>query len=282
MRTQLLGSSTTVVGGSSSAIVNRTKWSFPVNEMVPTTPAVVDGLVYFGTWEGIFYALEAEIGRQVWSFNARERVGEESAWMERGVGIRGGINVHNGRVYFGDTGGYLMACDAKTGELLWRKRLENHPHTRVFSAPKIHDGRMYIGVSSLEESAIRVNPDYNGYTFRGSVLCLDLETGDEIWRFYTIEKEPYRIGTKAGNRPVYGAAGASVWATPTLDIARGMLYVATGNAYSGPEEYLGYAEAVIALEMKTGKVRWHYQAEPVVKDIYTNERLAGHDEGPET
>ena len=189
--------------------------------------------------------------------------------------------MHNGRVYFGDTGGYLMACDAKTGELLWRKRLENHRHTRVFSAPKIHDGRMYIGVSSLEESAIRVNPDYNGYTFRGSVLCLDLETGDEIWRLYTIEKEPYRIGTKAGNRPVYGAAGASVWATPTLDIAHGMLYVATGNAYSGPEEYLGYAEAVIALEMKTGKVRWHYQAEPGVKDIYTNERLAGHDEGPD-
>ena len=258
-----------------------TKWSFPVNEMVPTTPAVVDGIVYFGTWGGIFYALQVGTGREVWRFNARERVGEESAWKERGIGIRGGITVHGGRVYFGDTAGYLMVADARTGELIWRKRLEDHPHTRVFSAAKIHDGRLYIGVSSLEESAIRVEASYNGYTFRGSVVCLEVETGREIWRFYTIPKEPYQIGTKESGRPVYGPAGAAIWATPTLDVARGSVYVATGNGYSGPEEYLGYTEAVIALDIETGKPRWHYQAEPGASDIYTNERLAGDDEGPD-
>jgi polyvinyl alcohol dehydrogenase (cytochrome) len=266
---------------ASTAARLQTKWSFPVNEMVPTTPAVVDGIVYFGTWEGIFYALEAETGRKLWSFNARERVGPESAWKKQGIGIRGGISVHAGRVYFGDTAGYLMALDAKGGNLIWRKRLEEHPHTRVFSAAKIYQGRLYIGVSSLEESAIRVDPDYNGYTFRGSVLALDLESGEEIWRFYTIPREPYVIRTKEGGRPVYGPAGAAVWATPTLDPERGILYAATGNAYSGPEPYLGYAEAILALEMKTGKLRWHYQAEPGAKDVYTNERLAGHDEGPD-
>lgn len=256
-------------------------WQFPVNEMVPTTPAVVDGVVFFGTWEGIFYAVDAASGKEAWRFNARELVGDESAWQARGVGIRGGITVHQGRVYFGDTGGYLMAIDAKSGRLHWRKRLDAHPHARVFSAAKIFGDRLYIGVSSLEESAIRINPDYNGYTFGGSVVALDLATGDERWRFHTIPVKPRRIGTKEGGRPVYGPAGAAVWATPTIDPRRRLIYVATGNGYTGPEEHLQLAEAVIALDLDTGRMRWSYQAMPGAKDLYTNERLAGDDEGPD-
>lgn len=259
----------------------KTKWTIAVDEMVPTTPAVVDGTVYFGTWEGVFYAVDEQTGQKVWSFDARALAGDETAWKKRGIGIRGGITVNAGRVYFGDTAGYLMACDAKTGRLVWRKRLENHPHVRVFSAAKIFDGRLYIGVSSLEESAIRIDPGYNGYTFRGSVLCLNAETGEEIWRFYTIPKPAAQIGTKDGGRPVFGPSGASVWATPTLDPERRLLYVGTGNAYSGPKEYLTRAEAILALEMDTGKVRWELQARPGADDLYTNERLRGEDEGPD-
>jgi polyvinyl alcohol dehydrogenase (cytochrome) len=266
---------------ASTASHLRTKWVFAVNEMVPTTPAVVDGIVYFGTWEGVLYAVDAQTGQKLWSFDARALVGDESAWKKRGIGIRSGITVNNGRVYFGDTAGYLLVCDAKTGALIWRKRLDDHPHVRVFSAAKVFEGRIYIGVSSLEESAIRIDPQYNGYTFRGSMLCLKAETGDEIWRFYTIAKAPTQIGTKEGERPVFGPAGASVWATPTLDTGRRLVYIATGNAYSGPKEVLTRAEAVLALDMDTGQVRWELQARPGGDDIYTNERLAGEDEGPD-
>jgi polyvinyl alcohol dehydrogenase (cytochrome) len=249
--------------------------------MVPTTPAVVDGTVFFGTWEGIVYALDARTGERRWSFDARALAGEETAWKAQGIGIRGGLSVYGDRLYVGDTAGYLMALDTDTGALAWRVRLEDHPHVRVFSAAKIHEGRIYMGVSSLEESAIRVNPAYNGYTFRGSVLALDAATGRQIWRFYTIPVPPRQIGTKRGGRPVYGPAGAAVWATPTIDSARRLVYAATGNAYSGPEEHLGHAEAVLALDMDTGALRWAYQAKPGAKDIYTNERLAGDDEGPD-
>jgi polyvinyl alcohol dehydrogenase (cytochrome) len=265
---------------ASTAARLKTKWIFPVNEMVPTTPAVAGGFVYFGTWEGVFYAVDAETGRKVWSFDARALAGDETAWRKRGIGIRSGIAVSAGRVYFGDTAGYLIACDAKTGRLIWRKRLENHPHVRVFSAAKIFEGRLYIGVSSLEESAIRLDPQYNGYTFRGSVVCLNAETGDEIWRFYTLPPGS-QIGTKEGGRPVFGPAGASVWATPTIDPARRLLYIATGNAYSGPKNLLSRAEAVLALELDTGQVRWELQARPGADDLYTNERLGGEDEGPD-
>ena len=89
------------------------KWRFPVNEMVATTPAVVDGTVYFGTWEGVVYALAAQTGERRWSFDARALAGSETAWKARGIGIRGGLTVDGGRVYVGDTAGYLMALDAK-------------------------------------------------------------------------------------------------------------------------------------------------------------------------
>ena len=259
----------------------QTKWVFPVEEMPPSTPSIVDGVVYVGTWAGVVHAVDAATGEEIWRFNARELVGEESAWIERGIGIRSGLNVSDGHVYFGDTGGYLTAVDAADGQLVWRHRLEDHPHTRVFSTPRIHEGRIYVGVSSLEESAIRVNPLYDGYTFRGSVVCLDQETGEEIWRFYTIPVQAAQTGTKYGDRPVYGPSGASVWATVSLDPGRGRVFAATGNPYTGPKEHLGLAEAVLALDMETGELHWSHQAKPGADDLYTNERLEGDDTGPD-
>ncbi len=259
----------------------QTKWAFPVEEIPPSTPSIVDGVVYVGTWAGVLHALDAATGEEIWRFNARELAGEESAWIKRGVGIRSGLNVSDGRVYFGDSAGYLMAVDAADGELLWRHRLENHPHTRISATPKIHEGRIYVGVSSLEESAIRVNPLYDGYTFRGSVVCLDQATGAEIWRFYTIPVEATQTGTKYEDRPVYGPSGAAVWATLSLDLGRGLLYAGTGNPYTGPKQHLGLAEAVLALDMETGELRWSYQAKPGADDLYTNERLEGDDTGPD-
>jgi polyvinyl alcohol dehydrogenase (cytochrome) len=72
-----------------------------------------------------------------------------------------------------------------------------------------------------------------------------------------------------------------VWATPTIDPKRRLVYAATGNAYSGPKEHLRYAEAILAIDMDTGALRWSYQAMPGPHDIYTNERLGGDDEGPD-
>lgn len=258
----------------------RTRWTFPVNEAVVSTPAYVDGVVYFGSWEGIVYAVDADSGREIWSHDAREPVGEESAWARRGIGIRGGLTVVDGRVYVGDTAGYLTVLDADSGETVWRRRLYDHLHSRLFGAPKVRGDRVYSGVSCLEESAIRIDPSYDGYTFRGSVVSLQRATGELAWRFFTIPVEASRIGTKYNDRPVYGPAGVCVWASPALDPERGVVYVTTGQGYTGPEEHLTYAESLVALGMEDGDVRWSWQAEPGAEDLYTNERLGGENEGP--
>lgn len=265
---------------ASTAARLQTKWVFPVNEAVVSTPAYVDGVVYFGSWEGIVYAVDADSGEEIWRHDARALVGEESAWAQRGIGIRGGLNVTDGRVYVGDTAGYLTVLDAADGAMVWRERLYDHLHSRLFGAPKVHEGAVYSGVSCLEESSIRLDPLYNGYTFRGSVVRLDAMSGSLAWRFFTIPVEASQIGTKYDDRPVYGPAGVCVWASPAVDPERSTVYVTTGQGYTGPLEHLGHAESLIALDQASGEVRWSWQAAPGASDLYTNERLGGDDEGP--
>ena len=259
----------------------KTKWSVQVNEMVPTTPAVVDGIVYFGTWEGVFYAVDEETGRTIWTFDARALAGDETAWRKRGIGIRGGITVNGGRVYFGDTAGYLMACDAKTGRLIWRKRLEQHPHVRVFSAAKTSRGGSSSAYRlSRNRRSVSIRPTTgtrSGAVFYASTLPPAIKSGGSI----PFQRPPPRLARrKADGRclvppaPRFGPRQRST--------RNGDYFTSPPEMrYSGPKQFLTRSEAVLALGMDTGKVVWERQARPGADALYTNERLSGEDEGPD-
>ena len=91
-------------------------------------------------------------------------------------------------VYFGDVAAHAYALDAATGALLWKVKVDPHRAARVTGAPTLHDGVLYVPVSSIEE-AFAARSDYECCTFRGSVVALDAETGAEIWKTYTIADE---------------------------------------------------------------------------------------------
>jgi polyvinyl alcohol dehydrogenase (cytochrome) len=96
------------------------------------------------------------------------------------------------------------------------------------------------------------------------VVALDAETGAPLWKTYTIEDEPRPTKRNGIGVQLFGPAGAAIWSAPTLDPARGAVYVATGNAYSRPAA--DTSDAVIALDMKTGHRLWHRQLTP--EDAY--------------
>jgi polyvinyl alcohol dehydrogenase (cytochrome) len=95
------------------------------------------------------------------------------------------------------------------------------------------------------------------------VSALDANTGDVIWKSYTLP-DPERRGTSSAGMPLWGPAGAGVWAAPTVDADRGLVYVATGNGYAEPAT--ATSDAVLALDLATGALRWSFQ--PLAGDIW--------------
>ena len=99
--------------------------------------------------------------------------------------------------------------------------------------------------------------DYPCCTARGGVAALDANTGKQIWKTYTAD-EPKPWKKNPNGVQLYGPAVGGVWNAPTIDPVRGALYVGTGDAVTPPESRL--SDAVMALDLKTGKVLWSRRA----------------------
>jgi polyvinyl alcohol dehydrogenase (cytochrome) len=198
-------------------------------------PVVRDGVVYFGNWKGQAAAVELGSGEVVWQTLVAE---DESVTLDAAP------LVTDDRVYLPDGGGSLHAVDRANGEELWSVVLDPHPNVRIFSTPMLapsedgDSGVIVIGVASTE-----LRQDLNDYTFRGSVLGLDEETGDELWRSPTSSDAD--------------GAGISVWSSAAIDEERGLAFIGTGQAYETPAGPL--SDAILALDYTTGEKAWHRQ-----------------------
>jgi polyvinyl alcohol dehydrogenase (cytochrome) len=156
-------------------------------------------------------------------------------------------------VYFGDTGANVYALDASNGSLLWTRRIDEHPFARVTGSPTLDGTRLYVPVSSIEETAAS-QPGYECCTFRGSVAALDTATGNIVWRFYTVPPAK-EVGLSATGTKLWAPSGVGIWSAPTVDRKRNLLYVTTGNTYSGTTSE-PMTDAIVALDPKTGAVKW--------------------------
>ena len=136
-------------------------------------------------------------------------------------------------VFFGDLKANAYALDVVTGQQIWKKKMDEHKFARVTGAPTLANGRLYVPVSSVEE-APAAQSTYECCTFRGSVVALDAASGNQIWKSYTITETPQQVGKNAQGTALYAPAGAAVWSAPTIDARKGVLYVGTGNSYTGP------------------------------------------------
>ena len=226
------------------------KWSFglPGASSVAGQPTIVAGRVYFGSDNGAVYAVDMRSGCTYWTFKAPAMV-------------RTAISIGAGRpgrytAYFGDVKANVHAVDAESGKPLWSLKVDDHPFARITGAPKLYNGRLYVPVSSVEEVAPG-NPQYPCCTFRGSVVAIDAETGQQLWKSYTIPDPPRPTKKNSAGTQLSGPSGAAVWLSPTLDTARNVLYVGTGNGYSDPDNK--YTDAVIAFNLETGSMIWSQQ-----------------------
>ncbi len=230
------------------------KWAFgyPNGVSALVQPTVVSGRVFAGADTGYVYSLDAATGCVYWSF--KTRAGVRAAMSVGPVSGRGDTKY---AAYVGDLLGNVYALDARTGALLWSAHPEEHFTARVTGAPALYNGRLYVPISSWEEFSA-ASLDYPCCTSRGSVAAFDASTGRQVWKTYVIPEDPQPVRKNTKGVQLWAPAGGSVWNAPTVDAKRHVIYFGTGDATTAPAAKT--SDAVMALDMDTGKVRWTYQA----------------------
>jgi polyvinyl alcohol dehydrogenase (cytochrome) len=226
------------------------KWAFGLPGVAGSGSqiSIVGGRAFVGSRNGMVYALDARSGCLAWAFEADAGVRSTPV-----VGRASGA----ANVFFGDASAQMYALDATSGVLKWKVKVDTHPDAIITGGAAFHDGRLYVGISSLEEVTAAIT-GYECCTFRGSVVALDAATGRLVWRTYPVTTEPKPTGRNKLGVRTWGPSGIAIWSAPTLDPTRNRLYVATGDNYSNPST--AASDAIMALAMDTGRVLWTYQA----------------------
>ena len=226
----------------------KVKWTFAYPGSKNTQVTVVGDRLFIGSTTGTVYSLNAKTGCTYWRYDAPGAVRAAPVVARLASAPSGYV------VYISDFSMVVHALDAASGKVLWSSpKLENHSRSMLTGAAALYKDVLYVPVSSSEEVAISV-PGYICCSFRGSVVAIDAKTGRQIWKTYTIQDapHPYRPG-----QPQLGPAGAAVWSSPTIDTKRGVLYVATGDSYT--DVTTNRDDAVVAMDLKTGEVKWSNQ-----------------------
>ena len=224
------------------------KWAFGFDGDVTAfaQPTVIDGQVFVGSAGGVIHALRAETGCLQWTFQAAGPV--RSSIVVARIGT-----THS--LLFGDQTGWFYSLEAETGKLLWKKKIETHDAARLTGAPVTYNGNVFVPIASWEETR-SLDPGYACCTFRGSMVALSIRDGKQVWKTYLVP-EPKQTGTTKRGTPRLGPSGVGVWAAPTLDPRRGVMYVATGDNYSSPATSL--SDAIVAIDIATGRIVWSRQ-----------------------
>lgn len=247
------------------------KWAFTTGGDVSATPTVDQDAVYFPDWGGNLYKLNAATGAAVWSHPISFYTGVTGDFARASPAIAGNkliIGTQARRsVPATLDGAHLLAINKTTGQLIWKTKVDDFIGAVITQSAVVYGNRVFVGVSSNEE-ALATDPNYPCCSFRGSFLCLDLNTGRIIWKTYM---------TPEGK----GFSGVAVWgSTPVIDAKRNSVFISTGNNYTVPQQVLdcaaaggtpeqvrncvdavdgsaeNYFDAVLALDLQTGAVKW--------------------------
>jgi alcohol dehydrogenase (cytochrome c) len=214
-------------------------------------PVVYKGVIYITTGNNDVFAVSVSSGKILWSYSSgiSQKISTICCgWLNRGVALG------DGRVYFGQLDGSVVALDQQTGKVLWKKQLVKWQLGQTITAAPIYiDGKIYIGSVGAE------------YGVRSFLEAMDAATGEQVWRWYTTPApgDPGGDSWPAGSKE-YLRGGATIWQAPAVDEKLGLLYFSTGNA--GSDWYGGdrpgknlYAASIVALDLKTGKLKWYFQ-----------------------
>ena len=243
-------------------------WSFETgtNRGHETTPIVKDGVMFITAPWSVVHALDAKTGDLLWTYDPQV----ERAWANNACCdvVNRGVALYENSIFFGTIDGRLISLDKDTGTENWSILTidKSRPYT-ITGAPRIVKGNVIIGNGGGE------------FGVRGYVTAYDVDSGDELWRFYTVPgnpNEPFEspemeiaAKTWSGGKWWEYGGGGTVWDSMAYDPALDTLYIGTGNG-SPWNRYVRspgggdnlYLSSIVALDPDTGDYKWHYQTTP--------------------
>ena len=240
------------------------RWVYQTQVMGPwqATPLVVDGVMYVTQRPNDIVALDARTGRAYWVYRYPTPSGQRACCgsNNRGVAILGNT------LFMATLDAHLVAVDATTGGELWNVEVGDMDAAYAFTlAPLVVKDKVIVGTSGGD------------YGIRGFIAAFDAETGDEVWRFYTIPGpgdpghetwEPCPPSpTTFCDSEAWRHGGGAVWITGSYDPELNLTYWGVGNpgpdfnAAQRPGDNL-YSDSVVALDADTGQLKWHFQFTP--------------------
>ena len=230
--------------------------AFPGVTGLRSSPAVVGSTLFYSAVNTRkVLALDADTGCVKWAYDSP-------------TPLRSGVAVEElgGRptLYFGDARGQVHAVDARTGAAVWVANARvDEGSGNITGAVVVHDGKVIVPLSASGVSA-GANAEFECCVGRGAVSALDAATGERIWSYVTMEEARYTGATSSVGTRLRGPSGAPIWSTPTIDAGRGRVYVTTGENTSLPATRT--SDAVIALDLETGRQLWIFQGTP--RDVW--------------
>eukprot|EP00897_Mesotaenium_endlicherianum_P001328 jgi/Mesen1/1222/ME000129S00320 len=260
------------------------KWKIPTGAYgdVTSVPAVHNGVVYFGDFQGYVWAVNQATGAVIWKASLPALTGIVLERFNFGgtelpvvlmtrttpaiAAAYGLLLIDTSANFAIGPAAYVLALNINTGALVWQTQADSHVAAILTMGGTVYGSSYYVGVSSIEELMSSAIPDYPCCSFQGSALALDIPTGNILWKTSMLPSN--------GGQPG-GYAGSALWgSSPSIDTVRNTVFFASGNLYDIPpnvaecQEANGsqfpdpciepgnYAEAVVALDLHSGAVKW--------------------------
>jgi quinohemoprotein ethanol dehydrogenase len=230
------------------------------------TPLMWNGTLYGITTWSVVFAVDARTGKELWRWDP-----EINQTTVRPViccgNVNRGIALYNGMIIAPSIDGRLFALDALTGKPVWETRVVYTQDLYTLTmAPRIANGRVVIGASGSDRPT------------RGQFVAVDAQTGQLLWRFYTVPGDPSlpfesdalrRAARTWGGDFFKRGGGGGVWDGFAYDPEANLVYVGTGNAEPWVQKFRGaqgldnlYTCTILAVDLTTGQLKWHYQTVP--------------------
>ncbi len=237
------------------------------NRALEATPIIVDNMMFVSSAWSRVYAFNAVTGEEIWSFDPKV----PGAWARKACCdvVNRGVALYKGRVYVASLDGRLISLDAASGKQLWEVNtlIDRKRDYTITGAPRVANGKVFIGNGGAE------------YGVRGYVTAYDAETGEEVWRFYTVPGDPslpfehpemeMAAKTWKGGEWWKIGGGGTVWNSIVYDPDFNNVYIGVGNGSPwtrvirspGGGDNL-FLSSIVALDADTGEMKWYYQTTP--------------------